>query len=143
MTTHVRVMYMLDKHVHALNLLDINIDRSNFPEHVRVWRLILKKITLVISTLQIKGIKYMALLCLRSAFASSPLYLRYKTVPNPFLRIGEKWDLHRIYKGFARELQVCIFTLEKKHFRDKPTHLHWHMLQTIDAQKLAAFSNTA
>ena len=43
MTTHVRVMYMLDKHVHALNLLDINIDRSNFPEHVRVWRLILKK----------------------------------------------------------------------------------------------------
>ena len=44
MTTHVRVMYMLDKHVHALNLLDINIDRSNFLEHVRVGRLILKKI---------------------------------------------------------------------------------------------------
>ena len=43
MTTHVRVMYMLDKHVHALNLLDINIDRSHFSEHVRVWRLIQKK----------------------------------------------------------------------------------------------------
>ena len=109
-------MYMLDKHVHALNFLTISIDRSNFPEHVRVWRLILKKITLVILTLQIKGIKYMALLCLRSASASSPLYLRYKTVPNPFLGIGDKWDLHRIYKGFARELQVCIFTLEKNIF---------------------------
>ena len=43
MTTHVRVMYVLDKHVHALNFLTISIDRSNFPEHVRVWRLILKK----------------------------------------------------------------------------------------------------
>ena len=104
MTTHVRVMYMLDKHVHALNLLDINIDRSNFPEHVRVWRLILKKITLVISTLQIKGIKYMALLCLRSASASSPLYLRYKTVPNPFLRIGEKWELQGTYIGITWDL---------------------------------------
>ena len=83
MTTHVRVMYMLDKHVHALNLLDINIDRSNFPEHVRVWRLILKKITLVISTLQIKGIKYMALLCLRSASAMPSLCLRFKSVIPP------------------------------------------------------------
>ena len=86
MTTHVRVMYMLDKHVHALNLLDINIDRSNFPEHVRVWRLILKKITLVISTLQIKDIKYMALLCLRSAsaFALPSLQVRYTSVTKPF-----------------------------------------------------------
>ena len=42
MTTHVRVMYMLDKHVHALNFLTISIDRSNFDEHVRVWRLIQK-----------------------------------------------------------------------------------------------------
>ena len=46
MTTHVRVMYMLDKHVHALNFLTISIDRSNFDEHVRVWRLILKKSTI-------------------------------------------------------------------------------------------------
>ena len=84
MTTHVRVMYMLDKHVHALNLLDINIDRSNFPEHVRVWRLILKKITPVISTLQIKGIKYMALLCLRSASALPSLQVRYTSVTKPF-----------------------------------------------------------
>ena len=98
-------MYMLDKHIHALNLLDINIDRSNFPEHVRVWRLILKKITPVISTLQIKGIKYMALLCLRSAFASSPLYLRYKTVPNPFLGIGDKWDLQGNHIGITWDLQ--------------------------------------
>ena len=36
-------MYVLDKHVHALNFLTISTDRSNFPEHVRVWRLILKK----------------------------------------------------------------------------------------------------
>ena len=43
MTTHVRVMYVLDKHVHALNFLTISIDRSIFPEHVRVWRLILNK----------------------------------------------------------------------------------------------------
>ena len=48
MTTHVRVMYMLDKHVHALNSLTISIDRSNFPEHVRVWRLIQKKIITVL-----------------------------------------------------------------------------------------------
>lgn len=37
-------MYVLDKHVHALNFLTISTDRSNFPEHVRVWRLILEKI---------------------------------------------------------------------------------------------------
>ena len=42
MTTHVRVMYMLDKHVHTLNFLTISTDRSNFPEHVRVWCLILE-----------------------------------------------------------------------------------------------------
>ena len=39
-------MYVLDKHVHALNFLTISTDRSNFPEHVRVWRFILKKIML-------------------------------------------------------------------------------------------------
>ena len=46
MTTHVRVMYVLDKHVHTLNFLTISIDRSNFSEYVRVWRFILKKIML-------------------------------------------------------------------------------------------------
>ncbi len=81
MTTHVRVMYMLDKHVHALNFLTINIDRSIFPEHVRVWRLILKKIALVISTLQTMNINLVALLCLRYAFASRPFQVRSKSVP--------------------------------------------------------------
>ena len=97
---------MLDKHIHAPKHFDTQCVIMHFYPRVYVWRLILKKITPVISTLQIKGIKYMALLCLRSAsaaFASSPLYLRYKTVPNPFLRIGEKWDLHRVSKGTARE----------------------------------------
>ena len=37
---------MLAKHVHALNLLNVNIIRVNFPECVYVWRLILKKNTL-------------------------------------------------------------------------------------------------
>lgn len=36
MTTHVCVVYMLDKHVHALNLLTINIVRGDFPERVCV-----------------------------------------------------------------------------------------------------------
>jgi hypothetical protein len=34
---------MLDKHVHALNLLIISMIMSNFRGRVRVWRLILKK----------------------------------------------------------------------------------------------------
>ena len=84
MTTHVRVMYMLDKHVHALNLLDINIDRSNFPEHVRVWRLILKKNHTCNLDITNQGIKYMALLCLRYAFAMSSLQVRYTSVTEPF-----------------------------------------------------------
>ena len=42
-TTHVYVVYVFDKHVHVLNLLTISIVRGNFPECVRVWRLILKK----------------------------------------------------------------------------------------------------
>ena len=49
------------------------------------------------------GKEYMVLLCLRYVFASGPLYLRYRTVPNPFLRIGEKWDLHRTCMGGRRE----------------------------------------
>lgn len=36
MTIHVCVVYMLDKHVHALNLLTINIVRGDFPERVCV-----------------------------------------------------------------------------------------------------------
>ena len=45
MTTHVRVMYVLSKHVHALNLLITSIVRGDFSEYVRVWRLILKNFT--------------------------------------------------------------------------------------------------
>ena len=84
MTTHVRVMYMLDKHVHTLNFLTISTDRSNFPEHVRVWRLILKKIMLVISTLQTMNINLVALLCLRSPFAMPSLQVRFRSVVSPF-----------------------------------------------------------
>ena len=43
MTTYVYVMYVLDKHVHALNLFFISIFIADFSPHVRVWRLILKK----------------------------------------------------------------------------------------------------
>lgn len=70
-------MYVLDKHVHTLNFLTISTDRSNFPEHVRVGRLIQKKIALVISTLQTMNINLVALLCLRYTFASPPLLLRF------------------------------------------------------------------
>ena len=46
MTTYVYVMYVLDKHVHALNLFFISIFMVDFCLHVRVCRLILKKITM-------------------------------------------------------------------------------------------------
>ena len=42
-TTRVRVVYMLDKHVHAFKLLVISIFTGVFTGRVRVWRLILKK----------------------------------------------------------------------------------------------------
>ena len=42
-TTHVSVVYMFDKHVHALKSLVISIFTGVFTERVRVWRLILKK----------------------------------------------------------------------------------------------------
>ena len=44
MTTYVRVMYVFDKHVHALNLFVISTLTVDFSYHVRVWHLILKKI---------------------------------------------------------------------------------------------------
>ena len=37
-------------------------------------------------------------------FASSPFYLRYESVLTPFLRIGEKWDLHGSCKGLTTVL---------------------------------------
>ena len=40
-------------------------------------------------------------LCLRSAFASGSLILRFKSVSKPFLRIGGKWDLQGNYMGIA------------------------------------------
>ena len=43
MTTYVYVMYVLDKHVHALNLFFISIFMVDFCLHVRFCRLILKK----------------------------------------------------------------------------------------------------
>ena len=70
-------MYVLNKHVHALNFLTISTDRSDFPEHVRVGRLIQKKIALVISTLQTMNINLVALLCLRFSSASPPLLVRF------------------------------------------------------------------
>ena len=45
MTTYVCVMYVFSKHVHALNLFVISIVTVVFYLYVRVWRLILKKIT--------------------------------------------------------------------------------------------------
>ena len=43
MTTYVYVMYVLDKHVHALNLFFFSIFMVDFCLHVRVCRIILKK----------------------------------------------------------------------------------------------------
>ena len=42
-------MYVLDKHVHALILLIISIVIDDFSEYVRVWRLILKKNTIILN----------------------------------------------------------------------------------------------
>ena len=44
MTTYVCVMYVFDKHVHALNLFVISIFTGIFRGRVYVWRFILKKI---------------------------------------------------------------------------------------------------
>ena len=49
MTTYVCVMYVLDKHVHALNLFVISIFTVDFSCYVRVGRLILKKKGLCLS----------------------------------------------------------------------------------------------
>ena len=38
---------------------------------------------------------------------------------------------------------LLLFLAEKKLFCANPTPLHRHVLQAIDAQKLAAFSNIA
>ena len=43
MTTYVCVMYVFDKHVHALNLFVISIFTVDISCYVRVWHLILKK----------------------------------------------------------------------------------------------------
>ena len=67
MTTYVRVMYVLDKHVHAPNLFVINIFTGVFYPHVRVWRLILKKSSLVVFYTITVG----------------PFQVRCKSVPNP------------------------------------------------------------
>ena len=43
------------------------------------------------------------LFIVRYAFVIPPLYLRFKTVPTPFLRMGEKWDLQGSHKGLTWE----------------------------------------
>ena len=48
-TCYVCVVYMLDKHIHAFNFLTFSIVRCDFSECVCVWRLILKKSSLVVS----------------------------------------------------------------------------------------------
>jgi hypothetical protein len=40
------------------------------------------------------------------------LLIRFKTVPSPFHRMGEKWELHRVWLGFARESQTHLAVLE-------------------------------
>ena len=55
------------------------------------------KFSLVISTLQFRDIYIEALLFLFSSSSSPSLVLRFKTVPSPFHRMGEKWELHRIW----------------------------------------------
>jgi hypothetical protein len=48
----------------------------------------------------------MEILSLQSSSDVPPFYLRSRSVVSPFLRIGEKWDLHGICKGIKRDLQV-------------------------------------
>ena len=36
---------------------------------------------------------------------SGPFQVRFRSVPSPFLRIGEKWDLHRTCIGLAWDLE--------------------------------------
>jgi hypothetical protein len=42
---------------------------------------------------------------LRYAFVLPPLFLRFKAVLSPFLRMGEKWDLHGSHKGLTWDLE--------------------------------------
>ena len=75
---------------------------------VRVWRLILKKSSLVIYILQFRGANLVTLLFLfccssltllqvRFTFATPSLQVRSKLDASPFHRMGEKWELHRVW----------------------------------------------
>ena len=46
------------------------------------------------------------ILYLRFTFASPPFQVRFKSVPDPFLRMGEKWDLVGICIGITWEVQI-------------------------------------
>ena len=44
-----------------------------------------------------------------------PLFLRCKSVSGPFLRMGEKWDLHGRHKGVTWELLGSYLLLMNSH----------------------------
>ena len=75
-TTRVCVVYMLNKHIHALKLLVISIIMGVFTGRVCVWRLILKKSSLVVS------------LCHNSKSVIIPLQNCSKSVPKNGRKMG-------------------------------------------------------
>ena len=64
-------------------------------------------------------------LCLRSAFASVPLLLRFKTVSNPFLIMGLTWESQGTYKGGRGE----------KGLNEKKLALACYVLRNISCSK--------
>ena len=96
-TCYVRLMYELDKHVHAYKHAETQYVIMQFLPPCTCLAFNFKKKF----TFRQKYAITVGPLCLRCATVIIPFHLRFKTVPSPFRRMGEKWDLHRTCKGAA------------------------------------------
>ena len=87
-TCCVWLVYVLDKHIHALKLFGTQSVISRFLPPCTCLAFNSKK--------RVHRWLVIPLLLLRFRFAINPLQIRSKFVASPFLGMGEKWDLHRI-----------------------------------------------
>ena len=74
----VRLVYMFTKHVHAHKLSDQQLVTLSFLPPCMCLSFNSKKNSLVISTLQFRGINFVGLSCPRYAFVHPSLCLRYR-----------------------------------------------------------------
>ena len=85
--------------------MEESIDKSQFP--AKTVPLIAKTFYFFIFAF-VQRLFLIVLSLTTIALTLSPFHLRYKTVLNPFLRIGEKKDLVGICKGLARDLRLFL-----------------------------------